>query len=51
MYPNAFNGDDLLLARFGELVKEFKIKTIVETGTFEAVLPRCTLAEILPVVG
>lgn len=35
MYPNAFNGDDLLLARFAELVKEFDIKTIVETGTFE----------------
>lgn len=49
MYPNAFNGDDLLFNRFKELVKQFNVKSIVETGTFEGKTTDA-LASIIPVV-
>ena len=49
MYKDAFNGDDILFARFSELVKQFGVKSIVETGTFEGKTTDA-LASLVPVV-
>jgi hypothetical protein len=49
MYNEAFNGDNLLFDKFKELVAEFKINTIVETGTFEGKTTDA-LASLVPLV-